>query len=173
MERKHGFNCNIMHENRFLTTQKHKSRKEKLRWAFRAAFSSAFGKFIAFVMKCRKVERKSFFNFQHQSLNGINLSPPSSTLRPPSLFNEHTNHGECVGPDEVHFHYLFFTRPQTWIELECKAKRKKDWKECNEKLCITTRWKLLFFFCWLQRRKEKAKMNHSRVCSHNALLLSV
>lgn len=124
-----------------------KSGKKSAELSVQRTISSAFGKFIAFKTKRRKVE-KSYFNFQHQSLNGINLSPPSSTLQPTSLFNEHTPTTVNVS-GLMKFIFIIYFPPglrheSSWIGA----------KRMEEKLCITTRWKLLFLLSWMKKKRR-------------------
>lgn len=65
MERKHGFNCNIMHESVFNDAQQKKTRKpngKDLVGNFSSQLLAPFGKFIA--LKCG--ELRNYFNFKHQ-----------------------------------------------------------------------------------------------------------
>lgn len=92
MERKHGFNCNIMHE----------SVSNDAKAAIRAMLLAPLGNLLR-----QKAER--IFQFKHQSLNGINLS---HHIFLPSFFNEHTSRGlmkfisiicsAILGADGVH-----------------------------------------------------------------------
>lgn len=96
MERKHGFNCNIMHESLFNDAVE---RREKRLERFSLAMFLAP---LENLLHCKAVERTPVGKCHQSTFRRLPL----------------TNNTACV--DEVHFNYLFFHFPSL-IEGEKKC----------------------------------------------------